>query len=163
MISVAGGGDNPATDGGTDFATVDNFLVIIPARSVSGSAVFDLVVTGDTLAEGNETLTVSATAAATFDAIDPQTLTITDESTDTDTSTPTIALSLDPLSALEGATTTVMVTATLSGDQPGSATMVMVMVAGGTATVGTDFTAVTPFSITIRGRGGPPSQRAAST
>ena len=154
MISVAGGGDNPATDGGTDFATVDNFLVIIPARSVSGSAVFDLVVTGDTLAEGNETLTVSATAAATFDAIDPQTLTITDESTDTDTSTPTIALSLDPLSALEGATTTVMVTATLSGDQPVSATMVMVMVAGGTATVGTDFTAVTPFSITIPGAGG---------
>ena len=154
MISVAGGGDNPATDGGTDFATVDNFLVIIPARSVSGSAVFDLVVTGDTLAEGNETLTVSATAAATFDAIDPQTLTITDESTDTDTSTPTIALSLDPLSALEGATTTVMVTATLSGDQPVSTTMVMVMVAGGTATVGTDFTAVTPFSITIPGAGG---------
>ena len=155
-ISVVGGGDNPATAGGTDFATVTGATVTIPRGGFTGTNTFDLVVTGDTLAEVDETLMVTGTAAVFGLTSAPVTLTITDESTDTDTGTPTIALSLDPLSAPEGDETTVMVTATLSGERPTGATTVMVMVAAGTATVGEDFTAVDPFPIMIPGVGGDP-------
>ena len=108
-VSVAGGGDNPATDEGTDFATVADFPVIIAAGTISGSATFDLVVTGDTLAEGNETLTVSATAADSFDSITAVTLTITDDDTP-DTDPPGVTITPTTLTvAEEGAVGTYMV------------------------------------------------------
>ena len=82
-VSVAG---VSATGAGTDFADVTAFSVTIDALATSGSATFDLVVTGDTLVEGDETLTVSGSADL---AVAPATLTITDDDTAGVTITPT--------------------------------------------------------------------------
>ena len=95
--------------------------------------------------ESDETVMVSGTAG-TF-TIDPVTLTITDN----DTLPTEIVLSLSQDNAAEGASPTVTVTAefpqgsvTLVTD-----TVVMVSVAANTAEAA-DFTAVTPFPVTIR-------------
>ena len=109
-VSVASGGSSPATAGGTDFATVRDFTVTIDRLATSGSGTFNLVVTGDTLVEGDETLTVTGTADL---SVTGATLTITDDDTD-------VVLSLIPTSVAEGATmpVAVAVTATLSGFLP---------------------------------------------
>ena len=58
MISVAGGGTNPASS--LDFIAGD-FSVTIPANMNFGTATLDLMVTDDALVEEDETLTVSGT------------------------------------------------------------------------------------------------------
>ncbi len=141
-VTVSVAADTAST---ADFTAVGNVTVTIPAEMTSGTASFDLVVTNDVLAEGDETLSVSGTAAASYGTIPPATLTITDD----DTASSTIALSLTPTSAAEGATPTVTVTATLAGTvSRTSATNVTVSVAVGTASTA-DFTAVLPFTVTI--------------
>ena len=61
MVSVGADGDSATK--GTDYTTmVDAFPITIPAIVTSGTASFDLVVIDDTLAERNETLTVSGMA-----------------------------------------------------------------------------------------------------
>ena len=141
-VTVSVAADTAST---ADFTAVGNVTVTIPAEMTSGTASFDLVVTNDVLAEGDETLSVSGTAAASYGTIPPATLTITDD----DTASSTIALSLTPTSAAEGATPTVTVTATLAGTvSRTSATNVTVSVAAGTASTA-DFTAVLPFTVTI--------------
>ena len=145
-ISVAGGGGNPATDGGTDFATVTGFTVTIPTGGFSGTNTFDLVVTGDTLAEGDETLTVSATAATTFAPIDPQTLTITDESTDTDTDTGTdtagVTITPTTLAVTEGGEQTY--TVVLDTAPAGAVTVAVTLGSGAAAPI-----TVTPLSLSF--------------
>ena len=145
-VTVAGG---TATGAGTDFADVTGFTVTILANMASGTATFDLVVTDDTMGEGDETLVVSGTASGF--AIPDATLTITDDD-------PTgITLSLDPASVSEDSgTTTVAVTASLfpEGSLVATATAVAVTVAGGTAAgaatgAGTDFADITGFTVTI--------------
>ena len=139
-VSVAAGTASTA-----DFTDVTDFMVTIPANMLTGTASFNLVVTEDTVADPNETLTVSGTATG-FTTINPATLTITDN----DTASTAITLSTVPTSVPEGATTTVAVTATLSGSVSlTSATDVAVSVVAGTATAGTDFTTVPAFTVTI--------------
>ena len=152
-VSVAGGGTNPATGEGTDFATVSDFTVTIDAGTTGGSATFDLEVTGDTLVEGNETLTVSGLADL---PVAPATLTITD-----DDDAPTgITLAVRPSSVPEGSsgsttTTAIQVRASFSGSGAvrTTATEVMVSVAGGGTNPatgeGTDFATVSDFTVTI--------------
>ena len=112
----------------------------------SGTATFDWVVTGDTVAEEDETLTVSGTAPG-FTTINPATLTITDD----DTAPTEITLSITPTRAPEGETTTVMVTAAYPGNVTLlGATEVTVSVAHDTAQAA-DFTAVPVFTLTIAG------------
>ena len=87
-------------------------------------------------------LTGSATGLSSATA----TLTITDD----DTASTALTLSVNPVSVSEGATaTTVTVTAALDGAARTTATDVTVSRTGGTATSGTDYAAVSDFTITI--------------
>ena len=136
-------GDGTAT-AGTDFATVNDFTLTIPANQTEGTQTFSLNPTDDNVAEGTETLTVSGTANGL--AVDSATLTITDN----DTASTKVTLSVDPTSVSEGAgSTTVTVTGTLDGGARTSATSVTVSVDSGTATSGTDFATVNSFMLTI--------------
>ena len=105
---------------------------------------------GNTLAEAEETLTVSGTATG-FGAIPSATLTIIDN--DTDIAPTEITLSLSETGAAEGASPTVTVTATLSPTNVTlpDATVVTVTVgdSGDTATEGTDYTTVGDITVTI--------------
>ena len=65
-VSVADG----TAIAGEDFTAVPAFTVTIPAGEISDTATFDWVVTGDTVAEEDETLTVSGTAPD-FTTINP--------------------------------------------------------------------------------------------
>ena len=142
-ISVESGGTNPATEG-TDFTAVGDFRLTIPSGESAVSETFNLVLTGDTVVEDDETLTVSGRGSDL--PITETTLTITDDDTD-------VVLSLIPTSVAEGATmpVAVAVTATLSGFLPAGNTTIMVSVEPDTAMEGTDFTEVTSFPITILG------------
>ena len=74
-------------------------------------------------------------------------MTLTDDDQPTTTQ---IALELDPGTVAEGAgTTTITVTAKLSGDAQAASTEVKVSVTGDTATAGTDFAAVASVKLTI--------------
>ena len=97
-------------------------------------------------------MTVSGTAenANTPGVVQPaaQTLTITDD----DEMSTTATLTVSPASVAEnamGAARTVTVTATLDKAARTEAAEVTVSVSGGTATAGTDYTAVAPFTVTI--------------
>ena len=139
-VSVAG---NTATEG-TDFTAVDGFTVTIPAMQTSSSTVFTFIPIQDETAEGAETLTVSGSATGLTGST--ATLTLADD----DTASTGIALTLDPAEVAEGAgETEVTVTASLDAGARTAATEVTVSVAGNTATAGTDFTAVEPFTVTI--------------
>ena len=146
-VSVAG---VSATGEGTDFATVSDFTVAIDAGAISGSDTFDLEVTGDTLVEGPETLTVSGLADL---SVAPATLTIADD----DLAPTGITLAVSPTSVPEGSsgsttTTAITVTASFSGSSSTqtTATEVTVSVAGVSATgEGTDFATVSDFTVTI--------------
>ena len=126
---------------GTDYAAVDAFTVTIPAEQTSGTATFTLTPTDDSAADGAETviLSGSATGLTTGTA----TLTITD-----DDSVPTnILLSVSQESVAETAgATTVTVTAALDAGTRNTATNVLVLPTGGTATSGTDYAV---FSVTL--------------
>ena len=126
---------------GTDYAAVDAFTVTIPAEQTSGTATFTLTPTNDSAADGAETviLSGSATGLTTGTA----TLTITD-----DDSVPTnILLSVSQESVAETAgATTVTVTAALDAGTRTTATNVLVLPTGGTATSGTDYAV---FSVTL--------------
>ena len=76
-VSVGAGTAIRPPKGRTTLAVTD-LTITIPAGETSDTATFDWVVTGDTVAEGDETLTVSGTATD-FTTIDPLTLTITDD------------------------------------------------------------------------------------
>ena len=90
LVSVAGDGTNAAT-AGEDFNPVDAFQITIPANANSITGTFNLVVTGDTLVEGDETLVVSGFASSRY-TVDPATVTIVDD----DDAPDTITLSLSP-------------------------------------------------------------------
>ncbi len=138
-VSVAG---NTATVV-DDFAAVPSFNVTIPAGATSGENTFSLIPVNDEIAEGDETLQVSGTAALT---VTPATLTISDD----DVASTGIELSLDPERVTEqGGQQTVTVTAMLNAGARSADTVVTVSVAGNTATVVDDFPAVGNFQITI--------------
>ena len=122
---------------------MDAFTVTIPAEQTSGTATFTLTPTNDSAADGAETviLSGSATGLTTGTA----TLTITD-----DDSAPTnILLSVSQESVAETAgATTVTVTAALDAGTRTTATNVLVLPTGGTATSGTDY-AVFVVTLTI--------------
>ena len=146
VVTVTLAGTTATT--GTDFTVGNNVIVTIVAGETSGTSVTAFQALDDTLVEGPETVTVSGTTtAAGFTTITSTTLTIIDG----DTAPTAIVLSLSPTEVTEGDTATVTVTAAFP---PGSATlagdtMVTVSVAGTTATVGTDFSAVSGFMVII--------------
>ncbi len=140
-VSVGGG----TATSGTDYTAVSNFTVTIPKETASGTGTFTLTPTQDDIAEGDETIDVTGTADG-FTVTKAQ-VTLTDD----ETAPASITLTVSPTSVGEDdGATTVTVTATLGGSatRPG-ATDVVVSVGGGTATSGTDYTAVSDFTVTI--------------
>ncbi len=132
----------------TDYAiTTAQGTITIAAGGATASTTFGITPVSDTLVEtGNETVTVEGSSGSL--TVNAATLTITDD----DTAPDTITLTVDPTSAAEGATTDVTVTAALPRRQPlaDHATEVSVTVSAGTATQGTDFTAVSgTLAVTI--------------
>ena len=129
----------------TDYPAIGAFTVTIQDGQTSGTAQLSFDPTGDSLAEGDETviLTGSATGLTTGTA----TLTITDD----DPAPTAITLSLNPAAVGESAAaTTVMVTASLNNSPLPTATTVTVSRTGGTATSGTDYPTIGAFTVTIQ-------------
>ena len=146
-VTVSVGDASDSATSGTDYASVNNFTMTIGAEQASGSGTFTLTPTDDSIAEGDETISVEGSATG---------LTVTDAEvtiTDNDTAPTGLTLSVSPSSVGEGdGGTTVTVTATLNGSVTLSgATTVTVSVgdAGDSATSGTDYTSVNPFTMTI--------------
>ncbi len=147
-VSVTVGRDGDAAVSGTDYVAVNGFTITIPAGQASGQQSFMLTPTDDAAAEQHEALTVHGTAAGL--SVADATVTITDD----DGTAPTAArLIVNPAAVAEGAgATQVNVTATLvgSGTLPQSTTVsVNVGSQGDGAVSGTDYAAVSGFTITI--------------
>ena len=147
-VSVAGEGTTGKAEA-ADFTAVTSFDVTISAGQSSGAGTFTLTLTDDDLAEGNESLTVSGvTTASGFSTVNSASVNIVDN----DVTPTTITLTINPTSVSEGGgATTVDVTAAFPAGSPTfeTATSVSVSVSGGTATSGTDYAAVTSFTVSI--------------
>ena len=139
-VSVNGG----TATSGTDFATVADIEVTIPAGAGSGSATFTLAPMPDALVEGDETIGLHGAAAEL--AVTGTAVTVAD-----DDEVPAVALSVDPARVDEGAAATpVTVTAAFTnGSMFAEDRAVTVSVNGGTATAGTDFATVADVEVTI--------------
>ena len=144
-VTVTVGDGSDSATSGTDYAAVTAFTVTIAAGSSSGSAPFTLTPVDDTLAEGDETISVDGTADNGL-TVNGTHLTLVDDDT-------VIDLSVTPASVAEDAgATPVTVTATFSNAVTyDTATTVTVTVGadGDSATSGTDYAAVTAFTVTI--------------
>ena len=140
-VSVGGG----TATSGTDYGEVSNFTVTIPKETASGTGTFTLTPMQDSIAEGDETIDV--TGMATDFTVTQAQVTLTDD----ETAPASITLTVSPTSVSEDdGATPVTVTATLGGSATlPDATEVTVSVGGGSATLGTDYTAVSDFTVTI--------------
>ena len=139
-VSRTGGTATP----GTDYPPISAFTVTIPDGQTSGTATLSFDPTGDGLAEGDETVILTGSATGLDNGT--ATLTITDD----DPAPTAITLSLNPAAVGESAAaTTVTVTASLNNSPLPTATTVTVSRTGGTATSGTDYTAINAFTVTI--------------
>ena len=129
---------------GTDYTAINAFTVTIPSGQTSGTVTLSFDPSGDSLAEGNETVILTGTVAGL--TAGTATLTITDD----DPAPTAITLSLNPAAVGESAAATaVTVTASLNNSPLPAATTVTVNRTAGTATSGTDYTAINAFTVTI--------------
>ena len=142
-VTVGKGGDSAVS--GTDYHAVSKFNITIKANRRSGSNSFNLEPIGDTDWEGDETITVHASGT---DGAQSTTLTLTDEG-DRPYSGPQVTLSANP-STLSEADSAKTVTVTATSSAHSTARTVTVSVGGsGTATSGTDYAAVSDFTISL--------------
>ena len=144
-VTVTVGDGSDSATAGVDYQTVAAFTVTIAAGASSGSAPFTLTPINDTLAEGDETLSVAGTAANGL-TVNGAHVTLVDDDV-------VIDLSVTPASVAEDAgATPVTVTATFSNAVTyDTATTVTVTVGdtGDSATAGVDYRAVASFTVTI--------------
>ena len=141
-VTVSVGGSGTASRG-TDYATVADFTVTIAANATSGTGTFTLTPTQDTSVEGSETIGVAGTSASS--TVNGTTVTLSDDDSHA------ITLSASPSTVAENkASETITVTATINVART-SATSVTVSVGESTdqATSGTDYKAVSDFTVTI--------------
>ena len=147
-IAVSAAPVSPATQ--DDFTLSATKTLTIAAGLKTSTGTVTVAPNDNGVDDGSRRVTVSGTASNDqgVEQPDPKTLTITD---DDETST-TVTLTVSPGSVAEnaaGAARTVTVTATLDKGARTGAAEVSVSVSGGTATAGTDYTAVAPFTVTI--------------
>ena len=147
-VTVSAAPVPPAVAG--DFSVTANKVLTIAAGAQTSTGTVTITANDNSIAEGDKSVTVSATAANDQGATAPadKVLTITED----DGASSVVTLTVDPDSVAEGATGNareVTVTATLDGAARSSDTAVTVSVDGGTAVAGTDFTAVSDFTVTI--------------
>ena len=137
-VSVAGSGTATAVD----FAAVTDFDIEIAAEAESETETFTLTPTDDTADETDETITVSGTSGSL--TVNSATITLTD-----DDGTPT--LSIDSPSVTEGdsGSKNLTFTVTLSAASGKQVTVDWAEGTGGTATSGTDYTAITGGTLTF--------------
>ena len=157
-VTVTVGGSKDSATETTDYTAVEkNFDITITAGESSGTGTFTLTPTDDNLIEGDETITVAGTSTGALDAAQTS-VTLTDddrpaapEDPRAPRILPTIVLTASPSSVAESAgATSVTVTATVAdGKAFQEAVTIAVSVGGGTATSGTDYEAVSGFTITI--------------
>ena len=143
-VTVTVGGSGDGAESGTDYETVSDFTVTIPAGHTGGSSTFELTPIDDRVIEGDETLTVSG--ASTGLVVHDTGVTIIDDDYTEITLTP------DPAGVAEDAgATEVTVTASTDGDVFVDARTVTVTVGadGDGAESGTDYEPVSGFTITI--------------
>ena len=125
-----------------DYAAVANFDIVIPANAVGHTGTFTLTPADDALDEPDETVNVTGVLSGA--TVTPDTVTITDNDA-------APVLSIDSPSVAEGDNTTVTLTFTVSL-APASGKTVTVGYADrltGTATSGTDYTALTAGTLTF--------------
>ena len=149
-ITVAVGKTTDAATEGTDYATVNDFTLTVDAGKLTGTKTFSLDPTQDTIDEGTgETLSVSGTTAVSGLTVGSDQITITDD----DAAPTAVTLTANPDSVAEnGGARMVTVTAAVGGTTRfGAAKTVAVTVGktGDTAVSGTDYAAVTGFSVEI--------------
>ena len=147
-VKVAVGRTGDSATEGTDYETVDDLTVTIPAGLTSATERFTLTPTDDVVVESDKTVTVSGTTTVSgITTINPATLTIEDDDVPPDT----IELRVSPASVAEnaGATQITVTAAFLQGSATLSTpTVVNVTLAAATAQAA-DFTPVQPFNVTI--------------
>ena len=137
-VSVAGSGAAAAVD----FAAVDAFDIEIAAGAASNTGSFTLTPTDDALDETDETITVSGASGGL--TVSPATISLTD-----DDAAPT--LSIDSPSVTEGdsGSKDLTFTVTLSAASGQQVTVAWADATTGTATSGTDYTAITGGTLTF--------------
>ena len=114
------------------------------ARPVGVSA------TDDTVANGSQAATITHTVTGgDYGDNTVQAASVAVTVTDDDTPSTAVTLKVSPAAVPEGTTRTVTVTGELDGAASSQNTVVTVSVTSGTATAGTDFTAVPNFPLTI--------------
>ena len=142
-VTVSVGKSADSATSGTDYSAVSDFTVTIPKDKNKGTATFKLTPTEDASIEGDEKISVSGTLTG-------QTVTGTAITLE-DNDRHDITLSVSPTSVDEDdGATQVTVTATMASAATAS-TDVTVSVGKGTdsATSGTDYKAVSDFTVTI--------------
>ena len=147
-VKVAVGKTGDSAKEGTDYETVDDLTVTIPAGLTSATETFTLTPTDDDVVESDKTVTVSGTTTASgITTVNPATLTIIDNDAPPDT----IELKVSPSSVAENAgETDIMVTAAFPQGSATLSTPTVVNVTLAAATAQTaDFTPVQPFNVTI--------------
>ena len=138
-LSVAGSGDADAVD----FAAVADFEIAIPAGTASGTGTFTLTPEDDTVAEADETVSVSGISDL---PVTPAALIVFDD----DEASTRILLTADRARVSEGdGPVTVTVTAALDRSPRQQATAVTLSVAGSGDADAVDFAAVADFEIAI--------------
>ena len=151
-VTVSVGAASDGAIAGTDYATVPDFDLTIPANATSATATFTLAPVDDGAIEGDETITISGTGEKL--TVTGTTLTLTDDDT-----LPEVDLGTDPATVSEGAApTAVTVTATLSNGSTFTTDRTVTVTVGGgegaesddhVARPGTDFAKVSNVAVTI--------------
>ena len=159
-VAAAAGANTAAAD-----FSLSGTTLTIPAGMTESDGIVTISAANDnSIADGAKHVTVSATVVNTqgYTAPTAQTLTISDD----EVAATGVTLTVAPVEVSESASQVVTVTATLNGAAGTQPVSVAVSVAGDTATVGTDFGAVTGFTIAIpastrptRGRSRSPDRR----
>ena len=147
-VSAAAGTNTDPND-----FTKSGSTLTIAAGATASTGTVTISATNNTVADGDKSVTVFATAANDLDVTAPanRTLAITDD----EVASTGLTLTVSPDSVSESATgnaRTVTVTATLNGSAREAGTVVTISVDGNTATAGTDFALVTDFALTIDAR-----------
>ena len=142
-ITVAVGASTDAATEGTDYATVNDLSMSIPAGNTADTATFTLTPTDDDVVEGDEALSVSGTTTVTGLGVTNTELTITDNDG-------SAGVTIGDASAAEGDAITF--TVTLDKAVQGGFT-VTPSFTDGTATSGTDYTENTA-ALTFAGNAG---------
>ncbi len=137
-VSVAGSGTMSAVD----FSAVSDFDIEIAAGAESEDETFTLTPTNDTADETDETITVSGTSGSL--TVNSATISLTD-----DDAAPTLSINSPSVSEGDSGSTSLTYTVTLSAASARRATVQYADAGTGTATSGTDYTAITGGTLTF--------------